>query len=240
MKLINETSWNGFKRHDYELNSREAVVVFPEGEIKGWVWRTEFFGAFAYADIEMVRRGYILSYYMMSDLFGAPCAVDLMNDFHIAFTKFFAIEYKPILFGFSRGGLYAFNYAAKYPERVKAMYLDAPVLDIMSWPGGYFGGEGSSAEWEKCIKAYGFRDEEEALKYKFCDRISTLVDAQIPIIIVAGDSDKVVPYEENAKILKERYEMLGGKIEVILKEGVGHHPHSLENPEQIVEFLTDV
>ena len=34
-----------------------------------------------------------------------------------------------VLEGFSRGGLYAFNFAATHPTRVAALYLDAPVLD---------------------------------------------------------------------------------------------------------------
>jgi len=39
-----------------------------------------------------------------------------------------------------------------------------------------------------------------------------------------------VPVAENTAVLAERYRALGGRIEVILKPGVGHHPHSLEDP----------
>lgn len=29
----------------------------------------------------------------------------------------------------------------------------------------------------------------------------------------------------------------GGEIELIRKRGIGHHPHSLKNPEPIVDFI---
>lgn len=35
-----------------------------------------------------------------------------------------------LLFGFSIGGVYSFNYAAEYPDKVAALYLDAPALDM--------------------------------------------------------------------------------------------------------------
>ena len=43
--------------------------------------------------------------------------------------------------------------------------------------------------------------------------------------------------EENALIVEPRYRALGGEVEMIHKPGVGHHPHSLENPAPIVAFL---
>ena len=56
MQLSEKSKWNGFEKHSYTYNDREAIVVFPEkGSHKKWVWRTEFFDAFPYADIEMVK-----------------------------------------------------------------------------------------------------------------------------------------------------------------------------------------
>lgn len=56
-------------------------------------------------------------------------------------------------------------------------------------------------------------------------------------MVVAGDVDAVVPYEENAKILVEKYKELGGRVEVIIKPGIGHHPHSLDDVLPIIEFV---
>ena len=45
-----------------------------------------------------------------------------------------------------------------------------------------------------------------------------------------------VPYEENAKIVKDRYEALGGSVEVIL-EDKKHHPHGLKDSAPVIEFI---
>jgi hypothetical protein len=42
---------------------------------------------------------------------------------------------------------------------------------------------------------------------------------------------------ENTLLVRQRYEKLGGEIKVITKPGVGHHPHSLNDPAPIVEFV---
>lgn len=58
--------------------------------------------------------------------------------------------------------------------------------------------------------------------------------------MVAGDSDTAVPYEENGALLEKRLNECGYKDAlVIVKPGVGHHPHSLENPERIVRFIEE-
>jgi hypothetical protein len=47
----------------------------------------------------------------------------------------------------------------------------------------------------------------------------------------------VVPVAENTAILEKRYRELGGTIKVIHKPGVGHHPHGLDDPAPVVEFI---
>lgn len=230
--------WHGFVKIEFNYKNRNVIVILPnKAPNKRWIWRIEFFDAYPYVDIELVLRGYTLAYYNISDMYGCPEAIELMNDFHYFFIEKYDMKYQPVLLGFSRGGLYAYNFAFKYPEKVSAIYFDAPVLDIRSWPGGFFKGKGDSRLWQECMKVYGYKNTEEAMKYSYEDRLEVLKEADIPIIIVVGDSDKVVPYEENAKILKEQYERLDGNIKVILKKGVGHHPHSLENPKRIVDFI---
>jgi len=38
-------------------------------------------------------------------------------------------------------------------------------------------------------------------------------------------------------LFSERFEEAGGRITVIVKAGCNHHPHSLEDPAPIQEFL---
>ncbi len=121
---------------------------------------------------------------------------------------------------------------------MRSIYADAPVLDFKSWPAGHGKGKPSPKNWERCLNAYGLT-EETAVLYSNnpVDNLEPLAKEGIPILIVSGDADHVVPIEENTYIVEDRYRALGGEIEVIVKEGVDHHPHSLEDPTAIVEFI---
>lgn len=58
------------------------------------------------------------------------------------------------------------------------------------------------------------------------------------MFVVHGDADAAVPYEENTRILKDRYEAAGGPITVKLIPGEGHKvsPAFFECPE-LIEFV---
>jgi pimeloyl-ACP methyl ester carboxylesterase len=141
----------------------------------------------------------------------------------------------------SRGGLFAFNWAALRPANVAGLYVDAPVCDFKSWPGGKGKGPGSPGDWQNLLKVYGFT-EEQALAYDKnpVDNLAPLAKAGIPILAVIGDADEAVPVSENIDIVEKRYQELGGKIKVIRKPGCKHHPHSLVDPKPIVDFAVRV
>lgn len=219
---------------------REGFVIHPREAAPGkpWVWRTEFFGAFDYADRALLERGWHLAYYKVSDMYGCPEAIADMRSFQRILEDAWGLSPMAVLFGFSRGGLYAVNYAAEYPEKVIALYLDAPVLDIRSWPAGRGKGIGAAKEWEECKQWYRLDEESaETFANNPLDRVGTLLQNHIPVMLVAGDADEVVPFEENGAIFRQKYEQAGGTIQTILKPGCGHHPHSLEDPTPIVDFL---
>ena len=48
---------------------------------------------------------------------------------------------------------------------------------------------------------------------------------------------RLVPIDENTRLLETRYRKRGGPITVIAKPGVGHHPHSLADPTQLSIFI---
>ena len=69
------------------------------------------------------------------------------------------------------------------------------------------------------------------------DNLAPIAAAGIPIISVCGDSEQTVPYKENMDVVRSRYLAAGGPVEVILKKECDHHPHSLDNPEPVVDFI---
>ncbi len=240
-----ESRWNGFVRHDFTVDGSGAIVVEPKTPLPGrpWAWRGEFFGAFANADIALLEAGWHVAYIGISNQFGSPRAVARWEKFYDVLVHDHALSPKPGLIGLSRGALYCMSWAAAHPDQTLAVYLDNGVCDFKSWPGGKQKGlgesPGSAEEWANLLKAFDFKDDQEAIAYTKnpVDYLKPLVDAKIPILLVYGDADKVVPGKENSDLLFDRYKTLGGPIERIVKPGQDHHPHGLTDPRPIVEFF---
>ncbi len=234
--------WHGFERYDFSRNDHGCTVVVPTHPRPGrpWVWRARFWGHEPQADIALLNKGYHVVYSDVAGLFGGDRAVKLWDAFHAYLTTEHGLAPRAVLEGMSRGGLIVLNWAAANPDKVDCMYLDAPVCDLRSWPGGKGTGRGAPAEWERSKKVYGLT-EEQALAYdrQPLDRLASLAAARIPILVVYGSADDVVPPAENCEKLAETYRTLGGVVELIPKAGVGHHPHSLEDPTPIVVFIID-
>ena len=139
---------------------------------------------------------------------------------------------KAVLFGFSRGALYAFNYALYYPECVCSLYLDAPVLNLHSWPWP------DPVETAKLFAEYNLCDRTfKTFKDSPVDHLDEFCRNGLPVLIVAGDSDKLVPYDENGRIMVDYYREKGKEIILYLKAGCDHHPHSLQDVGPIVRFV---
>lgn len=236
------SEWFGFERVDFEFEGHTCILVKPETAAPGrpWVWRAEFFGAFPQVDKVMVEKGYHIAYCSLSDRYGCPSAVEDMEVFRAMLVKRYALAEKAQIFGFSRGGLYTVNYALKYPQYVDKIYLDAPVMDVRSWPGGKGKGVGAEKCWEECKEVYGLTEETaKTFSMNPLDRSEELAATGIPVALVAGGADKVVPWEENGQPFAARFEKAGGKLLTIVKPDCDHHPHSLEDPTPVVEFLTE-
>lgn len=236
------SSFHGFERFDFEHDGRKAIVVAPGVAAEGrpWIWRARFFGHEPQTDVALLERGFHVAYIDVAGLFGGPEAVRLWEGFHRFLTESHGFAAKPALEGMSRGGLMIYQWAAAHPDKVACLYADAPVCDIRSWPGGKGTGKGSPPDWEKCLAAYGLTEEQAATaKVSPIDRLEPIARARIPALHVVGDADDVVPVSENTAILEQRYRALGGPIRVIHKPGVGHHPHSLEDPKPIVDFIME-
>lgn len=233
---ITQSEWQGYERLDFVVAGQPAILIVPKNPAPGrpWVWRAEWFGDrhAPQVSLALLERGWHLAYINASDRYGSPEAIAIFDAFYRHLRKEAELAEKVVLEGFSRGGLYAFNFAASYPERVAALYLDAPALDLRSWP-GY-----RKSRWAEVAAHYGLTEQAmETAKVSPLDRIEPVLRAGIPIIGVSGDADKIVPYEENLVVLAKRYRAGGGLIEVILKPGGGHLPHSLEDPAPIVDFI---
>ena len=238
---VQKGEWNGYEQHNFNVGGRGALLVIPKKPAEGnpWIWRTEFFGVDPQADIALLEKGVHVGYIGVGGLFGAPVALDSMDLYYDFVCENYHLSAKTVPEGFSRGGLYALNWGIRHPDLVACMYLDAPVCDFKSWPGGGGRTRASGRDWRDCLNAYGMTEAEaRAYKGNPIDNLKPMADAKIPIFVVCGDmQDWVVAIEGNALLLETRYKALGGDVTLVKKPGAGHRPHSLPNPTPIVNFV---
>ncbi|MCF7962707.1 MAG: alpha/beta hydrolase [Pirellula sp.] len=235
-------SWHGFKRHKFSFSGQEAWVVEPKNPRADgrFSWCMMFPDAFTdrCAAPMLVSRGYYHVFLSVGNSFGAPKAIEKLGAFHKMLVER-GFHPQSVLIGISRGGLYAHRYAATYPDRVSVIYDDAAVLDYQSWPGGKGKGKGSTGDWQELKRWYGFDSDQQAADYPHTPlkTLGLLAKHKIAILSVVGDSDDVVPVDENTAVAEKLYKEFGGVFEVIHKPRVGHHPHGLDDPTPVVEFI---
>lgn len=238
---MKETLWNGFKRIDFLFEGKEAILVFPKSadKNKNWLLKTEYFDAFPAFEIEMVKRGWHLAFLKNTTRWCLDEDLELKKRFSDYLIKEYGLNKKSVPVGMSCGGLIAVKFTAKYPEYVKALYLDAPVMNFLSCPAGI--GKADDSMMQEFINATGM-DLVDLINYREnpVDKMHILLKNNIPVVMVYGDSDIVVPYDENGEILEKYYYENGGNISVIRKEKCGHHPHGLSDNTPIIEFIEKV
>jgi hypothetical protein len=62
-----------------------------------------------------------------------------------------------------------------------------------------------------------------------------LAARDVPLLIVCGSIDPLLG--DNALVMENLYQQLGGRISLMIKEGFGHHPHSLSDPKPIADWI---
>ena len=233
-----ETEWNGFPCINFEFHGRKAILVKPKQQCRGrkWLFKTEYFSAFPDFQLEMLEKGYHVAYLQNKTRWHDASDDEEKEAFCEFLHREFQLHPKCVPVGMSCGGMHAVYFAAKYPERIAALYLDAPVLNLLSCPAGI--GMAGDDMYEEFVRDTGMT-KSDLINYRNhpIDHAGELLKNQIPIFLVAGDSDRVVPYAENGKVLYEYYSHHGGEIIQVIKPGCDHHPHGLLNNNPLVEFV---
>ena len=65
-------------------------------------------------------------------------------------------------------------------------------------------------------------------------KIAELAKQDVPLLNVCGSLDFVLG---NTKAIENVYHQTGGRITIMIKEGTAHHPHSLQDPKVIADFI---
>ena len=234
---FNKSEWQGFEALDFVLEGRECKLVIPKNprEDKKWIYKTEYFGAFPAFQIEMLERGYYLAYMKSTTRWCPKEDTDARAVFCEFLIKEFGLAKKCLPVGMSCGGMQAVYLGAKYPQYVSAMYLDAPVINLLSCPCGV--GIAVKDLYPEFVEAMGITVS-DLINYRNhpIDNVPSLIENKIPVFLVCGDSDKTVPYTENGKALAELYRQSDVPFFEIVKENCDHHPHGLDDNTPILDF----
>ena len=133
---------------------------------------------------------------------------------------------KANLIGMSWGGWFSIRYTANYPENVKRIYLDAPLLnfDHFSWTAK----NGVPAEWGFGSEPEGGWGSSPEMPVNLASKVAA---AKVAILLAYGGQDQTVPPEYNCEKFVPVFKAAGGEIEVVKRGGFGHHPHGFEQNE---------
>ncbi len=223
----------------FEVDGHKAFVyAAPKpAEGKPWLWYAptlngvSLFGRKMYFEA-LMKAGIGIAGYDLGEVRGAPASTAKFTLFYEAMVKR-GYSSKPILLGQSRGGMMTLAWAFRNPEKVRAWVGIYPVCNLTSWP----------LKNSKVQTLADFAMSEEELNAKLgefnpVDNLKGLLANKVPMFVVHGDSDVVVPYELNSGLLKERYLAGGGQIEVKVVPGEGHKVGpSFFECQELVDFV---
>ena len=245
VKVFQKAKCQGFDWIMFEYEGCEAWVVEPAKPAAGnpWVWCMEWPTAFQ--DRAGVKA--LLSAGFRWVTFNSAYAPHIkvtegnQNDEMIAkrhkyqqfLVKTLGLEAKCGLIGMSWGGFYSVRYASVHPECVKAMYLDAPLLDfstLSSFKGKSW--KNYQKYWPSISADYVGADD--PMQPVAPARAEIIAKAKIPVLCIYGGKDSVVPPESNCLRFAAAFEKAGGHLKLWRDSRRGHHPHGLEPDEQQV------
>jgi predicted esterase len=163
---------------------------------------------------------------------GSPESILRFSDFYNEMVSR-GYSTKPVLLGQSRGGLMMLSWAVRNPNKLAAYAGIYPVQNLRSWP--------IKSSLGATLRDFGMDKKtfiEKIDAHNPINYLPGMAKAQVPIFLVHGDSDKVVPIDENSGLVKKRYQELGGTVEVEVVFGAGHQViDAFFKSKNLIEFL---
>ena len=241
--VINENAvaWKGFAKNEFKLNGVPAYYIAPKKSVAGnpWIWRAHFPDWHTEIDKILLEKGFHIAYINTNDLYGAPQAMMIWDDFYDYLTSKKGFSTQVVLEGVSRGGLYIYNWAKRNPDKVSYIYAEAPVCDFNSWPKN---AKDAKENWTQLLRLYGLTDE-EAINYNDQpkDNLKGLASFKVPILHVVSLSDSIVPVSVNTIPLVNNYIKAGGIATIVPmsrgKQTLEGHHFPIEHPERLADQI---
>ena len=153
----------------------------------------------------------------IGEAYGSPEGQKHFTALHRELTEKRGFASRPCLLGRSRGGLWMSSWAIANPDKVSGMAGIYPVFDLRSYPG-----------LRRAAPAYGKTPAEleaELDKWNPVAKLSSLAKADVPVFLIHGDVDKVVPLKANSRALVEQYAEAEKEklVTLLVAKGQGHN-----------------
>jgi pimeloyl-ACP methyl ester carboxylesterase len=181
---------------------------------------------------KLIEQGISFAGCDQGEVRGSPESILRFSDFYNEMVSR-GYSTKPVLLGQSRGGLMMLSWAVRNPNKLAAYAGIYPVQNLRSWP--------IKSSLGATLRDFGMDKKtfiEKIDAHNPINYLPGMAKAQVPIFLVHGDSDKVVPIDENSGLVKKRYQELGGTVEVEVVFGADHQViDAFFKSKNLIEFL---
>jgi pimeloyl-ACP methyl ester carboxylesterase len=210
----------------FQVQGRPAFVLLPPEEKRQkpqpWVFYAPTLPGFPdeaekWMHEQFLAAGIAVAGIDCGEAYGSPAGVKLFTALYDELVEKRGFSGRPCLLGRSRGGLWVSSWAIANPDKVAGIAGIYPVFDLTTYPG-----------LAQAASAYGMTAKQLEAKlpqHNPIARIDVLAKAKVPVFIIHGDDDKVVPLKQNSAELAKRYKAAnaGDAVELVVANGQGHN-----------------
>jgi len=208
------------------IDGRPAFILYPDERLRAtpqpWVHYAPTLPGYPdehekWMHEQFLAAGVAVAGIDMGEAYGSPAGQKGMTALYDELTRRRGFATKPCMLGRSRGGLWASSWSIANPDKVAGIAGIYPVFDFRTYPG-----------LDAAAPAYGLSSEQllaSLATHNPIARGDVLAKHKIPVSIIHGDVDTVVPLEENSATLAAFYKDAGAEdvFELIVAEGQGHN-----------------
>lgn len=229
-----------FPGEAFTVSEKPAFILFPEEAKRTipqpWIIYAPTLPAYPdhhekWMHEQFLKAGIAVAGIDVGEGYGSPKSNQLLTDLYNELVQKKGFAPKPCLFGRSRGGLWVTSWAVENPTKVSGIIGIYPVFDFRTYPG-----------IDKIPAAYGISKSELDSKITELNPISNvrvLAKAKIPVALIHGDVDKVVPLKENSQEFFNQYKLENQQdlVKLIILKGQGHNYfEGFFNSQELVDF----
>lgn len=228
--IQSEDNWYGYHRIKFEFEGYTAWVVEPakpSKALKGarpWTWTMQWAEAFVDRTgvLDLLAEGWHHVTIEAYDTKANEDGLKLFADFQDFLVGKLGFDPQANLVGMSWGGFFSVRYANAYPQNVRRIYLDAPLLNFQDHGGDDAGRVGP---WAADQPVDGLWENDPRMPVNMAESIA---GAGIPIMLLYGGQDQTVNPKLNCERFIESFKAAGGNAIVESRGGFGHHPHGVD------------